>query len=402
MNADSLRDSDALVFPDYSGGCIANLMASLAAGLGARAAAACVPCPALPPAEVAAARQTLLWVIDGLGYRQLLRHCPGGALAAALRGPLTSVFPSTTAAAIPCFLTGEPPAGHGITGWFMWLRELDRVMTVLPGRPRGGGPDYAQAGIDVAALYATRPFTSRLAVDSVMVSPAQIARSPFNLAHLGRSGLVSYRGLDDLVARLLACCAAPLAAGQGRYLYAYWPELDRVGHEQGADSPAYAAHLLQLDRAFARLQTGLRGLGVTLVVTADHGQLDGEAVAGLDLNRPGHPLAGLLRRPLCGERRAAFAYLRPGAGADLEALLAGELADALLGLPAQAVLEAGWFGPGARHPELAQRIGDWVLLPRGARMFTQWLPGERPYRQVGVHGGLSEAEMLVPLVVDAC
>jgi hypothetical protein len=36
---------------------------------------------------------------------------------------------------------------------------------------------------------------------------------------------------------------------------------------------------------------------------------------------------------------------------------------------------------------------------RGAATIKDWLPGEKRHRHIGVHGGLSEDEMRVPLVV---
>lgn len=34
-------------------------------------------------------------------------------------------------------------------------------------------------------------------------------------------------------------------------------------------------------------------------------------------------------------------------------------------------------------------------------VIKDWLPGERQYRQIGVHGGMSPEEMFVPLIVAA-
>ena len=44
-------------------------------------------------------------------------------------------------------------------------------------------------------------------------------------------------------------------------------------------------------------------------------------------------------------------------------------------------------------------LGDFTLLMRGRHTIKDWLPGERRYVHVGAHGGLSEEELFVPLVV---
>ena len=60
------------------------------------------------------------------------------------------------------------------------------------------------------------------------------------------------------------------------------------------------------------------------------------------------------------------------------------------------------FGLGRPHPELLSRIGDYTLLMKRGYVIHDPLPGETPPAMVGFHGGLSAAEMYVPLVVAAC
>jgi hypothetical protein len=48
---------------------------------------------------------------------------------------------------------------------------------------------------------------------------------------------------------------------------------------------------------------------------------------------------------------------------------------------------------------LTERIGDYVLLMKDRYIISDWLPVEKRYHHVGVHGGVSEAEMLVPVVL---
>ncbi|MEX0638578.1 MAG: hypothetical protein WD155_07565, partial [Burkholderiales bacterium] len=87
-----------MVRPDYAGGGFVNLIASIVEACGGPPRHA--PLAALPAGELAAARNIVLLIVDGLGDRYLAREGAGGALHARRRGSLTSVFPSTTASAI--------------------------------------------------------------------------------------------------------------------------------------------------------------------------------------------------------------------------------------------------------------------------------------------------------------
>jgi hypothetical protein len=55
----------------------------------------------------------------------------------------------------------------------------------------------------------------------------------------------------------------------------------------------------------------------------------------------------------------------------------------------------GLFGPGEAHPELQDRIGDYLAIGRGEAYF--WWANKED-RMYGRHGGLHPEEMLVPFL----
>src|SRR5258708_23749971 len=121
--------------PDYSGGGLVNLLASIVAGRSGRALHK--PLAALDAAQLGAARNIVLFIIDGLGDGYLRRRGAGGELARRRRAAITSVFPPTTASAITTTYTGCTPLEHGLTGWFTYFGEAGCVAAALPFRSRG-------------------------------------------------------------------------------------------------------------------------------------------------------------------------------------------------------------------------------------------------------------------------
>jgi hypothetical protein len=69
--------------------------------------------------------------------------------------------------------------------------------------------------------------------------------------------------------------------------------------------------------------------------------------------------------------------------------------------PSAELAAEGWFGPGEPHPRLAERIGDVALVMNGRTTVKDWTPGEPRHRHVGHHGGTSDDEMLIPLIVGS-
>ncbi len=385
-----------MVLPDYQGGSIVNLMASIQAGLGG-VSHDYPPLRLLAPERVQEHRQVLLLVIDGLGFNYLRAHPEAVCLNQNLLAGITSVFPPTTASAIPTFLTGDAPQQHGLTGWHMYFRELGSVLAVLPGIARYGGQGLSAAGVDVGHLLGSRPFSERIGVEAITVSPAFIADSDFNRAYLGSASSVAYRDLGDLLQR----CADLLHRPGARYIYAYWPELDSLGHRFGIGSQPVLAHLRELDQAFEKLLDAIRGTDTLVIVCADHGQVDTTQSHRIELGD--HPLLeDCLVLPLCGEPRAAYCYLRPGREQAFEQYLQSEFAEYADGLLSTTIVESNWFGLGRPHPQLANRIGDRVLLMKEGYAVKDWLPQEKRFEMIGMHGGLSQDELLVPLIVATC
>ncbi|QKT04296.1 alkaline phosphatase family protein [Ectothiorhodospiraceae bacterium 2226] len=365
-------------------------MASLEEGLGGEARYR--PLGDLPPAEVAAAARVVLLVLDGLGYNYL-RARGRSHFDSHCRGPMSSVFPTTTAAAITTFMTGLAPQQHALTGWFVRFREVATVAAVLPFRPRGQGRPLT-GRTSVAQLYALPPLVQRLPVPSTMVLPENIVRSEYSATLGGAARRTGYQGLE----RFIEAVVAAVQDAPRQYVYAYWPDFDRTAHEHGVHSVETARHFRLLDAAFEDLVERLRGTGTLLVVTADHGFVDSPPPRVVRLaDHAG--LAELLRAPLCGEPRVAYCYVKRGCRAEFERYIEAHLAHACTLYPSAEVVRRGWFGPGIAHARLQERVGDYLLLMKDDYIIKDFVPGERPFYPIGNHGGLSEDELYVPLIV---
>jgi predicted AlkP superfamily pyrophosphatase or phosphodiesterase len=379
--------------PDYRGGSILNLMRCVADASGATTPYA--PLAGFDVEPLRAARNIVLFVADGLGWRFLRSSSAGAALRSHAWGSMTSVFPSTTASAITTFMTGLAPRRHALTGWHMYFAELERILAVLPLATRDPALPPLVPETLPARLFDHAPLSSMMARAAFVFSPAEIAASPFNRFHAVGARTLSYQTLDDLAETVAELAGQP---GEVRYIYAYYGGLDHVAHKEGIASPQAAAELEAVDRAFTQLAERLRGSDAVLLLTADHGFIDAPQQRLIELEL--HPeLASMLALPLCGERRVAYCYVRTERRGEFEDYVARELAEAAELYRSEDLVEQGWFGPGQTHPRLASRIGDYALVMRDDWTIKDWLPGERRHRQLGVHGGISEDEMEVPLIL---
>jgi hypothetical protein len=372
--------------PDYSGGGFVNLIASVVEARGGTPRHA--PLGSLPAAEIREAENVVLLIVDGLGDNFLRAHGTGGALARHRRGAISAVFPSTTATAITTGFTGATPLEHGLTGWYTYFSEAACVGAPLPFVRRG---DKLPLGVAPGRLFVEPPLFDTLADRVIVVTWKVIVDAVYNSFHCGRAERRSYEGLEGLVEQTVA---AVKSGRQRKFIYAYWPEFDSLSHQHGVGSPEVRAHFAALDRSLGELLARLAGTDTILVVTADHGFVDVPAAEAIELPSP---LAAQLRFPLCGERRIAFCHVQ-----DRNSFI--EKARETLGTradirPSWELVEEGWFGPGRAHPRFAERIGDVAIVMHGRGTVKDRVPGEKPHAFVGDHGGPSEDEMRIPLVM---
>ena len=384
---------DSFVFPDYAGQGIVNLMQSIAVACG-QPALPYRQLDALPAAALAESRHIVLLVIDGLGQSLLSRY-PSPKLQAHAQATMTSVFPSTTASAITTFMSGLAPAQHALTGWHVHLAEIGETLAILPLTPRVGELPEGVSGQSLAPrLFAYPSLFSALQRECWTLAPRAIAGSAFNAWHARGAHTLAYATPDEMfeqIAGLLRDATAP------RYIYAYVADLDSCAHRHGCDSAAVQQTLAALDAGFGRCVDAVQGTDSWLIVTADHGFIDAPESRVVSLDD--HPrLAALLERPLCGERRAAYGYVAPRQRAALADYVAEHLAHCVDLRVSSELIAAGHYGPPPYHPRLADRVGDYTLLMRDDWTIKDWLPGEKRYRMLGVHGGASRDEMIVPLI----
>ena len=390
--------------PDYNGYCFANVPATIGSLLDVDLGG-----PMLPSAvfeNVQTDVETVVVVlVDGFGFEQWDRHSDVGFFNRLTNRvavtPLTSVYPSETAAAMSTYMTARTPIEHGLIGWNVYLKEHDTVIESLPfqtkdkedaGEVLGADPDRLRTGMSVFEQFdANGVETWRIAPESIVGSdPADVPFTP-----------VPYDAFDTFSAGL---CDAVRAADSG-FVHAYLPQIDTAAHEHGTEANEYRETLTEI--AAALEQSLIEGLDdesaerTVLIVTADHGHVDTEGNIALlefdtvresiGMDTSGTPLLG-------GGPRNVHLYLDGADSTRVRDDLTAELEDArdadALVLTREDAREEGLFGPGEPSETFLRQCGDVLVIPKESNM---WHSGERvELEYVGMHGGLHPDEQLIP------
>jgi hypothetical protein len=353
----------------------------------------------------------VLYITDGLGYLRLQHLIEQDSEVAEWvnnltngRGatPITSVAPSTTVAALNSLWTGVPPAQHGVMGTILFLREMGMMCNILYFKPRMGNlpTGILEAwGIDPTQFTGVPTLAQRLAENGVSTHicalHSLVGSGLSKILHTGVRHITLNLGFDDMWGQFRNLLHE--TRGQKTYVSMYNHNIDQLSHFYHAISPQTSTEIKhQLHQLHQIINDPEIADGRTLfLIIADHGHQD--APHFIQLNAPeNRPFYDTMRTFFGGDVRFSYFYLRDGQREN-----AIQQAKVLFGenialIPSEMALEAGLFGTGNIHPEAKYRIGDLIGIPRPTYRHAD-IP--RPEDAVfSLHAGLSEWEMLVPLL----
>ena len=335
--------------------------------------------------ELPEARRYVLFLVDGLGFELLRDHPEDAPYLHSLLGdgaPATSGVPSTTATSLTSLGTALPPGTHGVVGYTSRIPGTTRLLNALHWdrdvEPREWQPH--PTAFDRLA---------RAGAHTTVVNRRDFSDSGLTLA--GHRG-AEFVGADKVGERLAAVVAASGNAPSVTYLYD--GDLDWTGHAYGVASMQWRQQLSMIDAAAEHLRDSLPQ-EVRVVVVADHGMVD--SASGSRVEMDDHPELKDGVFLVGGEARFRHLYCRGGAVDDVAAAWREHLGERALVVTRDDALERGWFGE--LSPVVRPRIGDVLVACRGdhAVMCTSAFPHEG--KLVGMHGSLTSAEMLIPVLV---
>ncbi|AEN07116.1 type I phosphodiesterase/nucleotide pyrophosphatase [halophilic archaeon DL31] len=406
-DSDDLLDSyaeDGFVFPAYGDRCFADVTESALSLLSDEFNRE-LPDDAFGDLLNGEVDNVVLLVLDGLGldqWNRLNRQVPFfesfeefGELS-----PLTSVYPSETAAAITTLHTGLLPAEHGLLGWHQYFRDIEASIQTLPFLLEDGTRVHdAHPLANARELFAGEAIygaAESAGIDTHVAQPERIANSASSQLTTAGADTNGYWNVADMAVTV----RDTLADAEGpTHVTAYVPNVDHIAHITGTEQDRYDAQARMVTEA---VRTGLveeldaeTAERTALLVTADHGHTNVDQSEQVDLSVPevqetlqtgedGEPIP-----PVGGPRNVQF-HVEDGRVEELRSYL--EANHDVLTLDREEYTERGLFGENEVEPSemFERRAPDLVAVHKETVM---WYHGDE---KIGVHGGMTPAEMLVP------
>lgn len=320
-------------------------------------------------------KNVVVIILDGLGRSILEGNLPQkGFFHSHLVGTFSSTFPPTTVAAVTSLDSGLTPCEHGWLGWDCYFPQINRNVTVFLNTDTETGEKVAEESV------ARKYYRYTSVIDRINEAGGRAYYvNPFEPPYP--------RTFEESLELVKKHCRETGPA----LVSCYCPEPDDTMHRTGCYSQDTKQVLAALEKQVAQLAAALED--TLLVVTADHGQIDGKCVCIKDYPR----IADCLLRVPTIEARALNLFVKEDKRDLFEEEFNNEFGDKYLLLPKQKVLEMKLFGDGIEHKDFRSMLGDYLAV--AVADLAIFHSKEKAEKFKGVHAGLTAEEMIIPLIL---
>jgi predicted AlkP superfamily pyrophosphatase or phosphodiesterase len=319
--------------------------------------------------------------------------------------PITSQFPSTTAAHVTTIHTGLSVGQSGVYEWLYYEPRVDAIIAPLlfsfaGDRPRG---TLSDAGVQPADLFPTGTFyqtLTGLGVQAHVVLPGDLAGTPYGDVIMQGARVLPYATFTDALTTIADLVTA---GGERTYSIVYLPSIDSAGHRYGPESTQFAA---AVDLCFTALEKILHARlsgsaeRTLLLLIADHGQMAVDPATTIYLNQRFPVLSNLIKTNRngkllapAGSCRDLFLHIHEEHVDEAQTYLQEELTGHSAVYRVSDLIDEGFFGPEPLSPTFLARVGNLVVLPYAGQSVFWYEAGRFEQRFHGAHGGLSPEEM---------
>ncbi|MCM1022778.1 MAG: alkaline phosphatase family protein [Prevotella sp.] len=335
-------------------------------------------------------KNVVLIVLSGMGTDMMERNLPASSfLRRNFIENLTSVFPSSTAAATS-FYTGVSPNEHGWLGKSLFFKEFCRTVDVFTNLDSYTKTPVASAN----AAEFVMPYETiyRDIADSIIgdVQPFTVTNEKTGISEKG-----NIHKTADTFERVCELLKMICMTNQNTFTYVYWNSPDDIAHRDGTAGEKTAAALKLISKQLEVLCKDLTD--TVVIVTADHGMKD--VSEEIKINYIPDIMECLVIPPFA-ESRAASCFVKNDRRTDFERAFHNHLGNDFILLSKNDIIAKGILGGGRPHPKIADFIGDYMICAiadKSVRYLTLNTKPKPP--RAADHGGLTEEEMTVPLII---
>lgn len=335
-------------------------------------------------------RNVVFMVLDGMGEHILNRMSPRGYINSNKVDCVTSVYPSTTTAALTTYYAGRPPYETGWIAWSQYFKEYGRAMDMLKHTESYLGDSYPKANLDVFAEVVNY----ETIFEKIEKASPRIKAYEIEPTYADKRAKRSIRAdsIEEIVDSIEMLCKNP----DEKFVFAYCDCPDGLLHKYGASSDEAKEFILDAENKIQELEQKLSD-DTIIIISADHGHKDIEKAYTL-LDYP--EIQECLIMPPSLESRVVTFWVKENMRKEFEERFNKVFKEEFWLMTREEFLDKHFLGYGKKHPKIEEFVGNYIALSTAGsiiRLETFLAEGKKVKKST--HCGLSKDEMEVPVIV---
>lgn len=335
-------------------------------------------------------RNIVFIILDGLGEHILNNHSPKGYLSSNKIDCLTSVYPSTTTAALTTYYSGKPPYETGWIAWSQYFKEYGRAIDMFSHKESYLGEDISKARInvfDTVVKYST--VFEKIEKANSNIKAYEIM--PKYSEKRSKRSIVA-DNVDEVIDNIEMLCENH---GE-KFIMAYSDNPDGLLHKHGTDSEEVKAFIKETEKKIEDLANKVSD-DTLIIISADHGHKNIEKAYTL-LDYP--EILECLYMPVSLESRVIGFWVKEDKRIEFEERFNKQFQEEFWLMTKEEFLSKNFLGYGDKHHKIDEFLGNYIALSVSSSIIKieTFLAEGKPVKK-STHCGLTKEEMEVPLIV---
>lgn len=336
-------------------------------------------------------KNIIFLVLDGLGEHILNPISPNGYLKKHQIDLVTSVYPSTTTAALTTYYSGRPPYETAWIAWSQYFKEYGRALDMFSHNESYMREPLKKPLLDV--------FKTIMKYDSVFeriesASP-DVKAYEIEPDYAERRALrsINANNIDEIIMNIKDLCNLP----DRKFIFAYSDNPDGILHKYGTSSDEAKSFILESENKIKEMCNNFDE-DTLLIISADHGHKDIEHAYTL-LDYP--EIQECLIMPASLESRILTFWVKDEMKESFVERFNKVFEKEFWLITKEDFLDKYHFlGYGNKHAKIDDFIGNYIALSVAGSMIRleTFLAEGKPIKK-STHCGLSKEEMEVPIFV---
>ena len=296
-------------------------------------------------------RNVVLVILDGMGENILKNISPNGIFSKNKIDEITSVYPSTTTAAMTTYYSGKPPIETGWIAWSQYFKEYGRNIDVLPERDSYTGEKLKVKNQKILDIIGYKTVYEQIKEQNSNIETYEIMPS---YCEKKTKLTMTANTVEEMCESIVTLCKNT----QNKFVIAYNDNPDGIIHKNGCYSEETKKFVLEAEQEFEKMLQKLKCTNTLIILSADHGHQDiNETIDILELKE----IQECLIMPPTLESRMIGFFVKYNKRKEFENIFNKLFQDKYILYSKEDLLKSNLLGYGNRHKKIEDFIGDYML-----------------------------------------